>query len=175
MKIEVKFDHFLPLLEYYRKVQNEVCAAQRPQVWPADVDNIRCKRVPIAKARWDIAARLRETVGQRQEGGTFHVCIFPDGRPNDWEPLSFPHLGDLTGLHYTTHVTGQKKRIERLLERSRLTVADSAVDKPCTTETPACRVGQDFYGPPRSASGRTAGGGGGGRMNAPPFPGGHYS
>lgn len=100
-----------------------MCAMAEPPLTIRDVLNKNLKRKPIAAMRAKFAKRMRELVGQRGQEQRRQYVYFPGGRPNEWEPVSFPVLGEFLNLHHSTLVVALRKLARQEAERTRAKAA----------------------------------------------------
>ncbi len=110
-RMKISREHRTKLMDYYWYVLRDECLQSEASVFHGDVLNTRCKTRAVAAVRRSVVKRLRETVGQQRGGHKseiLKICIF-GARPDDWEPLSYPMLARLLGLHHSALVYGQRQ------------------------------------------------------------------
>lgn len=128
------------LQSWFKAGLERMCARADPPLTAREVSNRHRKTKPIAAMRAQFAFEMQRSTGQRGRGTTRKYVYFPDGRPNDWEPISTPVLAEFLNLHHSTIVLALQKLAK--LEAAEAAKAEGGVETIGTVavDLPAAQV-----------------------------------
>lgn len=89
---------------FFRDELEMMCALATPPLSADDVLNVNRKPRPIARMRAQFVREMRRLVGQRGWGANRRYVHFVGGRPDRWEPVSYPTLAAFLGLDHSALV-----------------------------------------------------------------------